>query len=132
MIDNQDGESAVCIFDSDCGICQFSVRLARGLGARVDFIPFQIFDFSNAPTGLTSERAQTEVVFITSGGNVFGGAAAVAQILRVSRIAPLGAILDSRPVLPLAQIVYSWVARNRSRLPQACGVNPIQESSREY
>ncbi len=123
MTDHWDSKSTVCIFDGDCGICQSSVRLAGRLRARVEFIPFQAFDFANAPAGLSPERAQAEVVLITPTGNVFGGAAAVAQILRTSRIAPLGAILDSRMVLPVAQIVYSWIARNRIRLSQACGVN---------
>ena len=130
--ESREGESAVCIFDGDCRICQSSVRLAGRFGARVDFIPFQKFDFTNSPVGLTSERAQSEVVFVTPAGNVCGGAAAVAQILRTSRIAPIGAILDSRLVLPAAQIVYSWVARNRSRLPQARGVDEARKPSTEY
>ena len=124
--------SAVCIFDADCGICQSSVRLARRLRARNHFVASQEFDFSDAPTGLTLERCQSEVVFVGANGNVYGGAAAVAQVLRTSRIALVGAILDSRPVLPVAQIVYSWVARNRSRLPQACGVNASQDTHKEY
>jgi predicted DCC family thiol-disulfide oxidoreductase YuxK len=129
---SREGESAVCIFDGDCGICQSSVRLAGRLGARVHFIPFQKFDFTNAPIGLTLERAESEVVFVSAAGNVWGGAAAVAQILRISRIAPLGVILDSQLVLPAAQIVYSWVARNRGRLAQACGVDETGKSSTGY
>ena len=119
---------AICIFDADCGICQSSVRLAGRLGARVDFVGFQTFDFASVHEDLTLERAQSEVVFLAPSGKIFGGAAAVAQILRASRVAPLGAILDSRLVLPAANVVYSWVARNRSRLPQACGVSPAMES----
>ena len=121
---------AICIFDADCGICQSSVRLAGRLGARVDFIGFQAFDFASAHENLTLERAQSEVVFLAPSGKIFGGAAAVAQILRTSRVAPLGAILDSRLVLPAANVVYSWIARNRSRLPQACGVGPAMESDK--
>lgn len=118
----------ICIFDGDCGICQSSVRLAGRLHARVDFIAFQSFDFTQAQVGLTAERAQSEVLVVNPAGEIFGGAAAVAQILRVSRIAPLGAFMDSRLILPVAQVVYRWVARNRSHLPQACGVSPVGES----
>lgn len=96
----------------------------------MDFIAFQSFDFTQAEVGLTLERAQSEVLVVTPSGKVFGGAAAVAQILRVSRVAPLGAVLDSHLVLPVAQVIYRWVARNRSHLPQACGVNPARESGR--
>ncbi|MFY9209340.1 MAG: DUF393 domain-containing protein [Candidatus Nanopelagicales bacterium] len=113
----------MCIFDADCGICQSSVRLSRRLRARVSFVPSQELDFTHAPVGVTPERCRQEVVFINSTGDVFGGAAAVAQILRVSKVAPLGSLLDSAPVLPIGQVVYRWVARNRSRLPQACGVD---------
>ncbi|MDB0039127.1 DUF393 domain-containing protein [Actinomycetota bacterium] len=77
-------------------------------------------------------RAESEVVCVSPAGQVWGGAAAVAQILRTSRIAPLGMILDSRLVLPAAQIVYSWVARNRGRWAQACGVDETGKSSTEY
>ncbi len=129
---SREGESAVCIFDGDCGICHSSVRLAGRLRARIDFIPFQKFDFTNAPIGLTLKRAESEVVCVSPAGQVWGGAAAVAQILRTSRIAPLGMILDSRLVLPAAQIVYSWVARNRGRWAQACGVDETGKSSTEY
>lgn len=121
---------AVCIFDEDCGICQSCVRLAGRLDARVEFIGFQSFDFVDSPVELTFDRAQSEVLLVDPTGKVFGGAAAVAQILRASRLAPLGAILDSRAVLPIAQVIYSWVARNRSRLPQACGIGSAGESGR--
>lgn len=130
LTNDRGGPPAICIFDADCGICQSSVRLAARLGAQVDFIGFQSFDFTKAHEDLTLERAQSEVIFLSPSGKIFGGAAAVAQILRTSRVAPLGAILDSPLVLPAANVVYSWVARNRSRLPQACGVGPAQESDR--
>lgn len=132
MTKNRNDTSAVCIFDAECGICQSSVRLARRLRARNQFVASQEFDFADAPADLTPERCQSEVVFMGTDGTVFGGAAAIAQILRTSRIAPVGAILDSRLVLPVAQIVYSWVARNRSRLPQACGVNASPDAHKEY
>ena len=131
LTNHRSGPPAVCIFDADCGICQSSVRLADRLGAHVEFIGFQTFDFASAPEDLTLERAQSEVVFLATSGKIFGGAAAVAQILRTSRVALLGAILDSRVVLPAANVVYSWVARNRSRLPQACGVSPARDSDRD-
>jgi predicted DCC family thiol-disulfide oxidoreductase YuxK len=125
------GTPTVCIFDGDCGICQASVRLAGRLHARVDFIAFQSFDFAHAEAGLTLERSESEVLVVTPSGKVFGGAAAVAQILRVSWVAPLGVVLDSRLVLPVAGFIYRWVARNRSHLPQACGVSPAGESGRD-
>ncbi len=127
MINYRSGPPAICIFDADCGICQSSVRLAGRLGARVNFIGFQTFDFANEHEDLTLERAQSEVLFLAPSGEIFGGAAAVAQILRTSRVAPLGAIVDSRLVFPVARFVYAWVARNRSRLPQACGVSSGKE-----
>ena len=130
LTNHRSGPPAICVFDADCGICQSSVRLAGRLGARVDFVGFQTFDFASVHEDLTLERAQSEVVFLAPSGKTFGGAAAVAQILRASRVAPLGAILDSRFVLPAANVVYSWVARNRSRLPQACAVSPAIESDK--
>ena len=107
--------AAVCIFDGDCGVCHKSVKLAQRWGSTCAFIPFQ--DFQDFPPGVTREKCMQEVVFVNDRGTVFGGAAAVAQILRNSRVSLLGKIIDAPAVLPLSEKVYRFVARNRSRIP---------------
>lgn len=106
---------ATCIFDGDCGLCHRSVKLARGVGSTCAFIPFQ--EVTAFPQGITRERCTQEVVFIDDRGIVFGGAAAVAQILRTSKVKLIGKIIDARPILPLSGMVYRCVARNRGRIP---------------
>jgi predicted DCC family thiol-disulfide oxidoreductase YuxK len=107
--------AAVCIFDGDCGVCHKSVKLAQRCGSTSAFIPFQ--DFQEFPPGVTREKCMQEVVYVNDHGTVFGGAAAVAQILRNSRVSLLGKIIDAPAVLPLSEKVYRFVARNRSRIP---------------
>jgi predicted DCC family thiol-disulfide oxidoreductase YuxK len=108
-------ENSVCIFDGDCGICHKSVTLAQRLGSTCAFIPFQRSD--KLPTGVTRERCAQEVVFVNDHGVIFGGAAAVAQVLRTSKVPVLGKVMDAPLILPISQKVYRFVARNRSRIP---------------
>lgn len=107
--------AGLCIFDGDCGICHQSVRLGRRLGARCSFIPYQ--QMTDLPFGVSVDQCRQEVVFVDQLGRVFGGAAAVAQVLRGSSVPIIGRIIDAPPMLPLSEKIYRWVARNRSRIP---------------
>lgn len=109
------GSWSLCIFDGDCGFCRASVRFAERLDAQCSFRSFQ--SISEFPPGVTREQCQEEVVFVQHSGEIYGGAAAVAQILRVTRFSWVGSIIDAPVVLPHAERVYAWVARHRSRIP---------------
>ena len=105
----------LCIFDGHCKFCQASVRLALKLRARCEFRASQ--EIEVLPNGVTAEQCAREVVFVDSRGNVSGGAAAVAQILRTTTLKPLAGVIDARFMLPLSESIYKWVARNRGRIP---------------
>ncbi|GAB2739475.1 thiol-disulfide oxidoreductase DCC family protein [Kitasatospora kifunensis] len=117
------GADPVLIFDGDCAFCSSCVRLAErylrqtlasgGWTAK----PLQFADL--AALGVTKERAEREVLWVTPSGEVFGGAQAVAKLLlRSGNIwAYLGAVLTLAPVRPIAAVLYRLVARYRHRLP---------------
>ena len=107
----------ICIFDGQCGICRTSVRLAGKVGARCEFIAFQTLDFAAQPVGVTEHRCASEVVFIDSASRVYGGALAVSQVLKVSKLRLLGTLISTPVVVPAAEATYRWVARNRWRIP---------------
>ena len=105
----------LCIFDGHCKFCRASVRWALKLRARCEFRASQ--EIEVLPNGVTTEQCAREVVFVDSQGHVSGGAAAVAQILRTTRVKPIAGFIDARFMLPLSESIYKWVARNRGRIP---------------
>lgn len=123
----------VLVYDGDCAFCTSSVLWAEkylrqtlasgGWTAQ----PYQFTELSEF--GVTRERAEHEVLWVTPTGAVYGGAQAVARLLMRSggAWAYLGALLALAPVRPLGAAAYRLVAKNRHRLPggtPACALPP--------
>jgi predicted DCC family thiol-disulfide oxidoreductase YuxK len=109
---------ATLIFDGDCGFCTTAVLwLQRTLPRVPATAPFQWTDL--ADFGLTEDEARSQVWFVTA-GNRYGGAAAVAAVLR-GQPSPLLRALGWLGTVPpwswVADAGYRVVARYRYRLP---------------
>ncbi|MEV8100404.1 DUF393 domain-containing protein [Kitasatospora sp. NPDC085879] len=121
----------VLVFDGDCAFCTSCVTWAERYpraslsSAGWQAVPYQFADLAelDAKAGgqglVTAERADREVLWITPGGQVYGGAQAVARLLMRSggAWAYAGAVLALPPVRPLAAAAYRWVSRNRHLMP---------------
>ncbi|AGS66882.1 thiol-disulfide oxidoreductase DCC family protein [Streptomyces collinus] len=108
----------VLVFGGDCGFCSTSVRFAeRRLQPRCDTVPWQFADLE--ALGVTSTRAEREVLWVTPRGVVYGGAQAVAKALLSAGggWALVGALLMLPPMRWAAHGVYRLVANNRHRMP---------------
>ncbi|WP_030370804.1 thiol-disulfide oxidoreductase DCC family protein [Streptomyces rimosus] len=108
----------VLVYDGDCGFCTTSVRFAeRRIRPRCTVTAWQFTDLE--VLGVTQERAEHEVLWITPHGTVYGGAQAVAKLLMSARgvWAVPGALLTLPPFRQLAHVVYRLVADNRHRMP---------------
>ncbi len=122
------GTSPVLVYDGDCAFCTSSVRaIERHLHPRCTARPWQFADL--ATLGVSRERAEHEVLWVTPHGVVYGGAQAVAKILLASRGAwrVAGALLMLPPGRWIGPPLYRLMARNRHRLPggtPACAVPP--------
>ncbi|MFD3698812.1 thiol-disulfide oxidoreductase DCC family protein [Streptomyces sp. NPDC058646] len=116
----------VLVYDGDCGFCTASVGAARRrLHPSCEFVAWQSADLGSL--GVSQERAAYELLWVTPGGDVHGGAQAVAKLLLNSGRAwgVLGAVLTLAPVRWIAHGLYRIIAINRSRLPggtAACAV----------
>src|SRR5262245_2934546 len=110
-------ERPVLVYDGDCGFCTKSARLAARLPSRCEIVAWQHTDLD--ALGVTQERAEYELLWVTPDGRVHGGADAVAMLLRDSGalFALLGAVLRLPGVRSLAHRVYRVIADNRYRLP---------------
>ncbi|MCZ2818327.1 thiol-disulfide oxidoreductase DCC family protein [Modestobacter sp. VKM Ac-2984] len=116
------------VFDGDCAFCTRCADVARRLlPADVQVVPWQFVDL--AEIGVSTERAQTEVLWLDWDGAVTGGAPAVARALRAAG-RPwwlFGAVLSLPPVRWVAPFGYRLVAAHRHRLPggtAACRLPP--------
>lgn len=105
----------LCIYDGQCRVCAASVRFALRLKAQCEFRASQ--EFEVLPVGVTADQCAREVVFVDPRGVVYGGAAAVAQVLRTTVFKPAARVIDAPFMLPISEAVYKWVARNRGRIP---------------
>jgi predicted DCC family thiol-disulfide oxidoreductase YuxK len=109
------------IYDADCGFC---TRTANWLAARgtVAIRPWQaVADLGEL--GL-DEQLVTEAAYWVEDGRPAGrGAVAIgrALIARGGVSWPLGRLILSRPVAPLAARIYALVARYRFALPGGTG-----------
>lgn len=108
-------ENGLCLFDGQCRFCRASVGLALKLKAHCEFLAWQ--DCEVLPDGVTAEQCAREVVFVDAHGAISGGAAAVAQILRTTRLKQIAGIIDAPFMLPISEGIYKWVARHRGQIP---------------
>jgi len=98
----------VIIYDGECDFCAECVKwVLKRVTATA--LPFQRADLSKY--GVTYERCSKEVVAIIN-GKVFGGASAVAKLLRASGYKNLATLLTLSGAL--GRTGYSWVAANRN------------------
>jgi len=120
------------IFDGDCAFCTSSAtwvaeRLHRPDGPNVQLVAWQFTDL--ATLGTSSERTQREALWVTRGGEIYGGAAAFAQWLqfRGGAYGVPGRMMDLPGVRSLAAAVYRLISRHRHRMPggtPACALPP--------
>ena len=99
------------IFDGQCHFCQQSVTwIARKL--TITALPFQTSDL--APFNLSKEQCAKQV-YVVSDGITYGGAAAIAFLLkhRGNRIQS-GLITASGPI---GRAGYRWIASHRNSWP---------------
>ncbi|WP_405664253.1 DUF393 domain-containing protein [Streptomyces sp. NBC_01166] len=108
----------VLVYDGDCAFCTTSVTfLIRRLRPTCAVTPWQFADL--AALGVTQQRAERELLWVSQVGTVSGGAQAIAKLfLNAGGLwAWLGGLLALPPVRWIAHGVYRLVATNRDRLP---------------
>lgn len=120
----------VLIYDGDCGFCTRSARMVERLPSPVHLTPWQETDL--VALGTTQARARKEVLLVTADRRVFGGAPAIAELLRTSRGTwrAAGWIMAAPAARTLAAGMYRWIAANRYRLPGTTPACQLPEHER--
>lgn len=114
-------KTSLLITDGECNFCQKAAKwLAKNFPGNWENRPSNTLELSNY--GLTQIEADKQVWYLVPDSNIYrryGGAKAIAKLLLQQRknwIKPF-AILTLLPIFSqISQLVYLWVAHNRSRL----------------
>ena len=111
-------ETAVLIFDGDCGFCTSTANYIKAKSStEIEIEPWQWVDLSKF--GLTKEQAASKVQLF-AGGKIYAGHLAFAKLLRLQRqwwFKLLGGILVIPPLNLAARLGYFYVAKYRHKLP---------------
>ncbi|WP_134322633.1 thiol-disulfide oxidoreductase DCC family protein [Cumulibacter soli] len=108
----------VLVYDGDCGICTKCVGFVeRHLTKDVDIVAFQHADLSSL--GLTAAQCEQAVQWVEPDGRTSAAHMAVGDLLKASgwQWRPLAFLALVRPFRWIAAVVYTWIAKNRHRLP---------------
>jgi len=110
------------VYDGHCGICRASMdRVEQMYGPHVQRVDFRIVPAQEIHPSLSEERCQAQM-FVVIDGQAYGGAEALARLLRLHRVYRFVAWLYFVPPFGwLAERVYRLIARNRFRLSKWFG-----------
>ena len=99
------------IFDGECEFCRQSVAwIQRNLA--ITALPFQTADLS--AFNLTREQCAKQV-YVISNGTTYGGAAAIAFLLKSRGNTVQSTIIKASG--PIGRAGYRWIASHRNSLP---------------
>lgn len=121
------GTKYIIIYDGECGICNyFASWVAKNSSANVfEILPYKEVDFNSLPEGYTSELAMETVLLVEhSTKRVYSKAKAVFIILRHTKgfWKITGRLFDNKFSTLLFNPLYSYIARNRSRISRIFGL----------
>lgn len=121
-------ETAVLIFDGDCGFCTTTANYIKANSSvAIEIHPWQWIEL--AAYGLTKAQASLKVQMFAN-GKTFGGHKAFAKLLRIQKqwwFKLLGGILVIPPFSWGARVGYYFIAKYRHKLPggtPACALKP--------
>jgi predicted DCC family thiol-disulfide oxidoreductase YuxK len=109
----QPPDAPTLIYDGECGFCRSWVKRAKRLDVRDAVRTVALQD--QAATQLSGQsvaRLRQAAHFVRTDGVVFAGAAAAREFARYLRGGSLVRAVAAIPgMMPIAERVYSWVAR---------------------
>lgn len=111
-------ELPILIYDGDCAFCSSSIRALRRLVPRgPKTVPYQWSDLN--ALGLTEKECEDAVQFVDLDSAKSSGATAFANyFIRTNfPIRYLGYFMKLPVISFVSRIVYSWIAKNRYKLP---------------
>ncbi|MGB0579634.1 MAG: thiol-disulfide oxidoreductase DCC family protein [Limisphaerales bacterium] len=124
------------IYDSDCPLCKFQMKLLTWLDwfNCVRLLPIKDPEAAQVAPKLTREALLEAIHVVTPENKIHRGARCIRYLgLRMPLLIPLALFLWIPGIIWIAEIVYQWISRNRHLLSkwfgcgEACSIMPARE-----
>lgn len=128
------------LYDDSCPLCTFQMKTLTWLDwfKKLEMRPLSDASSRAELPGIEPEMLRAAIHCRSKDGEVFRGARALRFVgMRLPPAAPLAAVLWIPGIIPIAEVVYMWVSRNRhffSRIfgcKEACAILPERKSHME-
>ncbi len=128
-----DGRRHWVLYDADCPLCVFQMRLLTWLDWRgaIAFLPVSDPRVRELCSGISREDLLEAIHCLARDGSVHRGARCIRFVgMRMPLLAPVALLLWVPGVIWIAEWIYRWVSRNRHLLGRlfgcrgACAVMP--------
>ena len=132
---NSNRATHIVLYDGDCSLCTFQMRVVTWLDwfHTVSLLPIADARAAAVAPALTREALQEAIHCVTPGGRIHRGARCIRHIsLRMPLAVPLALVLWFPGVIWIAEKIYAKISRNRhllSRLfgcKEACAILPAR------
>ena len=117
-------DSHVVLYDGDCSLCTFQMKLLTWLDwfSVVTLVPIADPRVSVLAPTLTREALHEAIHCVARDGRIHRGARCIRFVgLRMPLLVPLALVLWIPGVIYIAEIFYRWISRNRHLLSRAFG-----------
>ena len=130
----------VVLYDSDCPLCTFQMRLLTWLDwfNKVELIPINDPRSETIAPHLTREELREAIHCITPEGKIYRGARCIRFLgMRMPLLVPMALFLWIPGVIWFAEKFYMWISRNRLTLSKifgckgACAILPERKTKSE-
>lgn len=111
---DQDPQTALMIYDGECGFCTYWARRWRQkVGPSLEITPLQ--NEATRPEGYTQQTLEEAVHLVSTDGEIYRGAEAVFHAFAMRRGRGLGLWLYRYlpGFRPISELFYRWVANHR-------------------
>lgn len=128
------------LYDSECMMCQFQMRVLTWLDWRhcLRLVAIQDPEAARVAPSLTREDLLEAVHCVTPEGEIHRGARCIRFVgMRLPLLVPIALFLWLPGVIWVAEKIYDWVSRNRHLLSkvmgcgEACAILPARKSHTE-
>lgn len=133
-------DTHIVLFDGDCPMCTFQMRVLTWLDwfNVVSLVPIADPRAQAAAPTLTRESLLEAVHCVTAGGQIHRGARCIRFVgMRMPLLVPVALVLWIPGVIWVAERIYMWVSRNRHLLSRffgckdACAILPARRRLNE-
>ncbi|MBG88271.1 MAG: hypothetical protein CMO80_15390 [Verrucomicrobiales bacterium] len=129
-------EKNILIYDSDCSLCTFQMKVLTWLDwlERVRLLPIKDPEAKVVAPTLTREDLLEAIHVVTPANKIHRGARCIRYLsLRMPVLFPVWLFLWIPGVIRVAEKIYQWISRNRHLLSrwfgcgEACSIMPAKK-----